>query len=111
VEVLSRRALNRALLARQLLLERAPLTVAADELVAAGRGYVEERPLTRAELGPLLAERWPHVAAETLAWSIDAATLVVEPLERLSRKAKAAVAEEGARLLAFAAGGGDVRFV
>ena len=60
MEVLSRRALNRALLARQLLLERAPLTVAAG---------IEHR------------------------------------------EAKAAVAEEGARLLAFAAGGGDVRFV
>jgi hypothetical protein len=33
--------------------------VEIDELVAAGRALVEERPRTRAELRPLLGERWP----------------------------------------------------
>jgi hypothetical protein len=39
------------------------------------------------------------------------ATLVVQPLERLAGPARAAVADEGARLLAFLAADADTREV
>ena len=51
-------------------------------------------------------------ATWTLSTDHDAATLLVEPLGRLSRQDRAAVADEGARLLAFAApdAAHDIRF-
>jgi hypothetical protein len=51
-------------------------------------------------------------ATWTLTSGHDAATLLVEPLGRLSKQDRAAVTEEGIRLLAFAAPGAvhDVRF-
>jgi hypothetical protein len=42
-----------------------------DELLAVGRSLVDERPRTRAELGPLLARRWPERDPAALARAVN----------------------------------------
>jgi winged helix DNA-binding protein len=53
-----------------------------DELLATGRGLIEERPRTRAELAPILAERWPGVPPDSLVYALSYNLPVVQATPR-----------------------------
>jgi hypothetical protein len=90
-DVLGRRALGRATLERQLLLQpmlerrqrgffgRTTAGVDPAALAAAARRLLAERPLTRPELGRLLAERWPDHEPGALAWSAQFLLPLIHP--------------------------------
>jgi hypothetical protein len=49
------------------------------DLATAGRSLLAGRTLSRAQLGKLLAERWPGSDPEALAWSVQALVPIVHP--------------------------------
>jgi len=53
-----------------------------DGLLATGRTLIEERPRTRAELAPILAERWPGVPADSLVYALSYSLPVVQVTPR-----------------------------
>ena len=51
-------------------------------ILTAGRRLIEERPRTRAELAPILAERWPDVPPDSLVYALSYNLPVVQVTPR-----------------------------
>jgi len=52
------------------------------ELMAVGRRYLEERPLTRAQLAPLVAQQWPDRDGGSLAYALTYLLALVQVTPR-----------------------------
>jgi hypothetical protein len=57
---------------------RDTIAVDRDALLNMGRSLLEQRPMTRAELGPLLEETWPSIPGSSLAYVITYLLPVVQ---------------------------------
>jgi hypothetical protein len=57
---------------------KALATVELDELLGMGRELLAQQPRTRAELGPLLAKRWPGVDQASLTYAISYLTPIIQ---------------------------------
>ncbi|CAN5712539.1 hypothetical protein BH18ACT15_BH18ACT15_09590 [soil metagenome] len=72
-----------------------------EKLLTSGRDLIARRPCTRAELSPLLAERWPDADPA----SLDREMLRVQPFAPLTEKDRNALGDEAERLLTWMAPG------